>query len=100
MIRNVRRVVVLSDVHGNATALAAVLAELATEEIDLVVFGGDLTWGSEPEATLALAEGLDMPVVMIRGNAERQLASGTAETEREAWMLAHHRVCPSSSSRR
>lgn len=36
-------VAVLSDAHGNATALEAVLAEVDREQPDVVVFGGDLT---------------------------------------------------------
>ena len=42
------RVAILSDVHGNAVALQAVLAELAETDAELVVFGGDLTWGPLP----------------------------------------------------
>ena len=46
-----KRVAVLSDVHGNAPALEAVLAEVERAEADLIVFGGDLTWGPLPEET-------------------------------------------------
>jgi predicted phosphodiesterase len=38
-----RKIGVLSDVHGNAIALEAVLADLRRAEPDLGVFGGDLT---------------------------------------------------------
>ena len=44
-------VAVVSDVHANTVALEAVLSELVPLEPDLVVFGGDLTWGPEPEET-------------------------------------------------
>ena len=44
----------LADIHGNAVALEAVLAEVEREEPDLVVFGGDLTWGPLPRETIAL----------------------------------------------
>lgn len=40
-MKRARRVAVLSDVHGNATALAAVLAAMEKESPDLVVSGGD-----------------------------------------------------------
>ena len=43
-----RRVAVLADVHGNAVALAAVLAELEREQPDAIVHCGDLTWGPLP----------------------------------------------------
>ncbi len=86
-----RRVAVVSDVHGNAVALAAVLAELRAAEPDLVVFGGDLTWGSLPEETLALLDVLPAPALYVRGNAERALLEPSAEpTERERWMLERH----------
>ena len=55
---SVRRVAVLSDVHGNAVALQAVLEELDGENVDLIVFGGDLTWGPLPAETLALVAGI------------------------------------------
>lgn len=88
---NADRVAVLSDVHGNTVALEAVLAELEGVGPDLVVFGGDLTWGPEPEATLALVDGLSMPAVFVRGNAERTLlAEGDEPTERKPWLLGQH----------
>ena len=43
-----RRVAVIADVHGNAVALAAVLAELEREQPDAIVHCGDLTWGPLP----------------------------------------------------
>jgi hypothetical protein len=88
---NADRVAVLSDVHGNTVALEAVLAELEEVAPDLVVFGGDLTWGPEPEATLALVDGLSMPAVFVRGNAERTLlADGDEPTDRKPWLLEQH----------
>src|SRR5215210_5811859 len=63
-----KRVAVLSDVHGNAVALQAVLEELSAENLDRVVFGGDLTWGPLPEETLALVSELLTPALFVRGN--------------------------------
>ena len=89
--RRATRVAVLSDVHGNAVALEAVLAEVVSETPDLVVFGGDLTWGPLPEETMALVEGLRTPAVFVRGNAERALLEGSeSPTEREHWLLERH----------
>lgn len=94
----VARVAVLSDVHGNAVALEAVLRELPAAEPDVIVFGGDLTWGSLPEETWALVESLPS-AVFVRGNAERALfeaadrlqsGSGDVLTARERWMVGHH----------
>jgi predicted phosphodiesterase len=90
------RVAALADVHGNAPALAAVLEEVEREEPDLVVFCGDLTWGSLPQETLALVRGLAIPARFVRGNADRallELRNGEIEapSERERWMLERHR---------
>jgi putative phosphoesterase len=85
------RVAVLSDVHGNAVALAAVLEDLRREPIDLVVFGGDLTWGPLPEETIALLSGIEAPVRFVRGNAERALLEPSdPPTERERWLAERH----------
>jgi putative phosphoesterase len=93
----VERVAVLSDVHGNAVALEAVLREVAEANPDRVVFGGDLTWGPLPEATRALVEPLEQSAIFVRGNAERALAeaagvdgAGDELGARERWMLRRH----------
>jgi predicted phosphodiesterase len=94
-----RRVAILSDVHGNAVALAAVLEELDAAAPDLIVFGGDLSWGPLPLETLALARGLRTKAIFVRGNAERALAEladarerGADEppSPRERWLLDQH----------
>lgn len=86
-----KTVAVVSDVHGNTVALEAVLAELQAREPSLVVFGGDLTWGPQPEATLTLARGLPFPTLYVRGNAERGLLEpGSDPVERKPWLLEHH----------
>jgi predicted phosphodiesterase len=83
-----KRVAVLSDVHGNAPALAAVLAEVERAEADLIVFGGDLTWGPLPEETFELVRSLSAR--FVRGNADRAVLENVSETEREQWMQAQH----------
>ena len=72
------RVAALADVHGNATALEAVLAELEREQPDLIVSCGDLTWGALPRETLALLEPWGDRVLFVRGNSERELARAQA----------------------
>ena len=84
----VRRVAALADVHGNAPALAAVLAELEADAPDLVVFCGDLTWGSLPRETLELVRALRVPARFVRGNGDR--AVGTFLEGRGEWMAAMH----------
>ena len=83
-----KKVAVIADVHGNAPALAAVLAEIEREQPDLIVSCGDLTWGPLPEETYELARGLNAR--FVRGNADRAVLEGVSETEREQWMQAHH----------
>jgi predicted phosphodiesterase len=82
------RVAALADVHGNAPALEAVLAEVEREAPDLIVFCGDLTWGPLPEETIALVEALDAR--FVRGNAERALVEGGEETERSRFLADRH----------
>lgn len=89
-----RRVAVLSDVHGNAVALAAVLDEVAAAGVDAIVWLGDLSWGWEPTETLALIRAVELPSHFVRGNGERfllELRDGRdAATERDAWMVSAH----------
>ena len=82
------RVAALADVHGNAPALAAVLAEVEREAPDVVVFCGDLTWGSLPRETLALVRALKIPTRFVRGNADR--AVGVDTEGRGEWMTSQH----------
>ena len=83
------RVAALADVHGNAPALEAVLAEVELAEPDLIVFCGDLTWGSLPGETLALVRALEIPARFVRGNADRAVGTDT-ESRRGPWMASMH----------
>ena len=67
------RVAALADVHGNAVALEAVLAEVEREQPDLIVSCGDLTWGALPRETVALLEPWRDRARFVRGNSEREL---------------------------
>jgi predicted phosphodiesterase len=87
----VERLAVVSDVHANTVALEAVLDQLSQLRPDVVVFGGDLTWGPQPEETLALVSRLPFPTIRIRGNAERLLLEPEDEpNERARWILGRH----------
>jgi predicted phosphodiesterase len=61
----------LYDIHGNLFALEAVLREVRTLRVDLVIVGGDVLPGPMPAETLACLMALDVPVRFIRGNGER-----------------------------
>src|SRR4051812_20006359 len=82
------RVAALADVHGNAPALEAVLADVARERVDLIVFCGDLTWGPLPNETLAIVRALEIPARFVRGNADRMV--GSDESGRGRWLAAAH----------
>jgi predicted phosphodiesterase len=85
------RVAALADVHGNATALEAVLAELERERPDLLVSCGDLTWGPLPRETLALLEPWRGRVLYVRGNSERELQERRlSDSEVARWQWEQH----------
>ena len=71
------RVAALADVHGNAVALEAVLAELEREQPDLIVSCGDLTWGPLPLETVALLEPWRERLLCV----QRQLGAGARRAE-------------------
>lgn len=64
------RVAALHDVHGNLPALEAVLAEVASLEVDRIVCGGDVAAGPFPRESLELLTRHD--AVFLRGNADRE----------------------------
>jgi predicted phosphodiesterase len=66
-------VAVLSDIHGVLPALAAVLAEPGVRTAELVVVTGDLAAGPQPSEVLDLLLGLGERVLLVRGNADREL---------------------------
>jgi diadenosine tetraphosphatase ApaH/serine/threonine PP2A family protein phosphatase len=65
----------LYDVHGNAAALDAVLADARAQGADRWLLGGDYClFGPDPEAALERLRALS-PAVWLRGNGERWCAS-------------------------
>jgi putative phosphoesterase len=75
------RVAALYDVHGNLPALDAVLDEAENEEVDLVLFGGDIAWGPLPRPTVERVMELGSKARAIRGNADREVAAGSGTDE-------------------
>jgi diadenosine tetraphosphatase ApaH/serine/threonine PP2A family protein phosphatase len=71
----------LYDVHGNLSALDAVLADAGAQGADRWILGGDYAlFGPEPEATVERLRAL-APAVWIRGNGERWTADPAAAPE-------------------
>lgn len=80
------RIAIVSDVHGNLTALEAVLADLAEVGPDLVVHGGDLALtGPDPAEVVDRIRELGWPGVM--GNTDAAIADPeTIETPMRGFM--------------
>lgn len=69
------RIAVISDIHGNAIALEAVLNDLSGEAIDQIICLGDaIQGGPQPALAVARLRELGCPVVM--GNADDWLLTG------------------------
>lgn len=69
------KIAVLSDIHANAVALDAALADIEREQVDRLVCLGDLaTPGPQPRAVLDRLYALGCPVV--RGNVDDRLLDG------------------------
>jgi len=64
------RVAALYDVHGFRLGLEAVLAEVDREQVDAIVFGGDLFLGPQPAETVELVRSVDAS--FVRGNCDRE----------------------------
>lgn len=71
----VASVAVLSDIHGVAPALDAVLAQPEVAGADLVVVTGDHAAGPQPTMVLERLLALGDRVVLVRGNADRELVA-------------------------
>ena len=69
----VDRVAVLSDTHGVLPAVQAVLAEPLVRSAGLVVVTGDIATGPQPVEVLELLLSLGERVLLVRGNADREL---------------------------
>lgn len=69
-------IAIISDIHGNAVALEAALADIAAEGIDQIVCLGDVAaTGPQPREVLARLRALGCPVVM--GNTDDWLLRPT-----------------------
>jgi putative phosphoesterase len=68
-------VAALYDIHGNLSALEAVLAELP-EDATIVVGGDVCAGGEQPAETLERLRSLGDRALWVRGNADRELTPG------------------------
>jgi len=74
------RLAFISDIHGNALALEAVLESMKQKEVDKVLILGDLCFrGPEPKRSLDLVR--TMGAEVIKGNADEWIVRGVQEGE-------------------
>lgn len=71
----VTSVAVLSDIHGVLPALDAALAEPEVAAAELIVVTGDIAAGPQPVQVLDRLAALGDRVLLVRGNAERDMVS-------------------------
>jgi predicted phosphodiesterase len=89
------KVAVFSDVHGNAVALEAVLADIKRHGVAQMAYGGDLAFGGPaPEACVARIRALGIPCV--RGNTDEWFTESrrAPDDPLSEWTRAH--LTPSS----
>jgi predicted phosphodiesterase len=68
------RIAIFSDVHGNLTALNAVLADIKNQAPDLVIFAGDLClYGPRPAECVARIQ--QEKIAAIYGNKDQELSN-------------------------
>src|SRR5690625_4009567 len=74
------KIAFIADIHGNATALEAVLTDLREKEVDEVFVLGDICFrGPEPKRSLDIIQALNTDV--IRGNADEWIVRGIRDGE-------------------
>lgn len=63
---------IISDIHGNSTALQAVLQDIESRNIDTIINLGDYFFGAlEPAETAKILQ--DIPMICISGNTDREI---------------------------
>lgn len=74
------RLAFLSDIHGNAVALDAVLEDISKRNVERIIVLGDISYrGPEPKRALELVKSLNADV--IKGNADEWVVRGIKEGE-------------------
>lgn len=60
-----KKVAVISDIHGNIEALNAVLEQIKTQKCDYILCGGDLVgYGPRPNEVISKIQELNIPTIM------------------------------------
>jgi putative phosphoesterase len=82
------RVAAIYDIHSNLPALEAVLQDIRQAEVDQVVVGGDVLPGPMPRETIRYLLDLDIPVLFIQGNGDREVLARMKGTETDWYRTA------------
>ena len=61
---------ILSDIHGNSPAFAAILTDIERCGCSTILILGDIVNGFDPGGALAMVRGLGERALTIKGNAE------------------------------
>ena len=91
------RIIVLSDIHANLTALTAVIEDFNSRYAPdgLILLGDIINYGMRPDETIMALKRLSIPILVnIHGNHENALISGNLQrfsTERGKKMLDYTR---------
>lgn len=87
MSNSSERTAVISDVHGNLTALEAVLEDIAARGIGRIINLGDLV-GKGPRSAEVVDRCRETCEVVVQGNWDADVSSGTRQHATSRW---HHR---------
>ena len=80
------RIAIFADIHGNLPALEAVLDDLAAQEVDEVLVGGDLV-GRGPQGRAVVDHVAALGVPTLRGNHEDYLLGFRRREVPEEWLV-------------
>ena len=76
----IMKIAFISDIHGNANALEAVIDDIHQKKVDKIIVLGDLAYrGPEPKRAIDLIQGLNATV--IKGNADEWIVRGVNKGE-------------------
>ena len=67
------RVAAIYDIHANLPALEAVINDARKEQVELILFGGDIVPGPMPRETFDFIKRLEIPAQFIRGNCDHEV---------------------------
>lgn len=78
------RIAIIADIHGNITALEAVLARVAELNVDQLLVAGDIVVGS-PDSLACWEKVKSLGCAVLRGNHERYVFDLGTERARPEW---------------